>query len=88
MIEIYQITLILAIISIILEMITGTLLLYSVAFSFLIVAIFQFISDGFEVDRDLIIFSICMLVSIIFLRKTYKKKTDVKCLKDDDVNLY
>jgi membrane protein implicated in regulation of membrane protease activity len=88
MIEVYQLTLILAIIAIIIEMVTGTLLFFSIAFAFLIVAIFQFVSNGLEIDRDLIIFAISMGVSIIFLRKTYRKKTDIKHLKDDDVNIY
>jgi membrane protein implicated in regulation of membrane protease activity len=88
MIEAYQVAIILAIICIILEMFTGTLLLFSAAFSFVIVAIFQFISHGLEIDRDLIIFSISLCVSVIFLRKTYGKKSDIKRLKDDDVNIY
>ena len=88
MIEVYQITLIMAIVAIILEMFTGTLLLFSVAFSFVIVSIFQFVSNGMDLNRDLIIFSISMGVSVIFLRKTYKKKTDTSRLKDDDINLY
>ena len=87
MIDAYQITLIIAIIAIILEMLTGTLLLFSVAFSFVIVSIFQFVSNGLDINRDLIIFSISMGVSIIFLRKTYKKKTDTSRLKDDDINM-
>ena len=77
-----------AIIAIILEMFTGTLLLYSVAFSFVIVSIFQFVSNGMDLNRDLIIFAISMGISVIFLRKTYKKKTDISRLNDDDINLY
>ena len=88
MIEVYQISLILMLISITLEMFTGTLILSSVAFSFLIVAIFQYVSQGFELDRDLIIFAISMAVSMIFLRLTYKKNSDVKKLESDDVNHY
>jgi membrane protein implicated in regulation of membrane protease activity len=88
MIDAYQVAIILAFICIILEMFTGTLLLYSAAFSFVIVAIFQFVSNGLEIDRDLLIFSISLCVSVIFLRKTYGKKSDIKRLKDDDVNIY
>jgi len=88
MIDVYQITLIIAIIAIILEMLTGTLLLFSVAFSFVIVSIFQFTSNGLDLNRDLIIFAMSMGISVIFLRKTYKNKTDVSKLKDDDINLY
>jgi len=88
MIDAYQVTIIFAIICIILEMFTGTLLLFSASFSFVIVAIFQFVSEGLEIDRDLIIFSISLCVSVIFLRKTYRKKSDIKRLKEDDVNIY
>jgi hypothetical protein len=41
-----------------------------------------------DLNRDLIIFAISMGISVIFLRKTYKKKTDISRLNDDDINLY
>ena len=88
MIEIYQISIILALASIVIEMLTGTLILSAMAFSFLIVALFQYVSNGFELDRDLIIFSVSMFMSIFFLRITYKKKSDVKRLDSDDINMY
>jgi membrane protein implicated in regulation of membrane protease activity len=88
MIEIYQISIILALASIIIEMFTGTLILSAASFSFIIVAIFQYISNEFSLDRDLIIFTISMFTSIFFLRIIYRKKSDVKRLKDDDINMY
>ena len=88
MIDSYQLTLILAIILFIVEMLTGSLILFAFSFAFGIVAIVQFIQNGFVIERDLIIFIISSIVGIVFLRFTYKKKTDEKILKDDDVNLY
>ena len=88
MIDPYQLTLIVAIISFIAEMLTGSLILFAFSFAFAIVAIVQFTQSGYVIERDLIIFIVSSIVGILFLRIRYKKKTDEKILKDDDVNLY
>jgi len=88
MIDPYQLTLILAIIFFIAEMLIGSLILFAFSFAFAVVAIVQFIQSGYVIERDLIIFIASSIVCILFLRIRYKKKTDEKILKDDDVNLY
>jgi membrane protein implicated in regulation of membrane protease activity len=88
MIEIYQILIILAFITIIIEMFTGTLLFSALGFSFLVVAFIQYLFNGVAIERDLIIFAITMLTSIVVLRVVYKKKSDIQKLKSDDINLY
>jgi len=88
MIDPYQLTLIVAIIFFIAEMLTGSLILLAFSFAFGIVAIVQFTQSGYLIERDLIVFIASSIVGILFLRVRYQKKTDEKILKDDDVNLY
>jgi membrane protein implicated in regulation of membrane protease activity len=88
MIDPYQLTLIVAIIFFIAEILTGSLILFAFSFAFGVVAIVQFIQSGYLIERDLIILISSSVVGIIFLRIRYRKKTDEKILKDDDINLY
>ena len=88
MIDPYQLTLILAIIFFIAEMLTGSLILFAFSFAFAIVAIVQFTQSGYVIERDLIIFTVSSIVGILFLRVRYQKKTDEKIPKNDDVNMY
>jgi membrane protein implicated in regulation of membrane protease activity len=88
MIEPYQLTLIISIIFFIAEMLTGSLILFAFSFGFGIVSIFQFMQNGFLLERDLLILIISSTLGIFFLRIKYKKKSDEKILKDDDINHY
>ena len=88
MIDPYQLTLIVAIIFFIAEMLTGSLILFAFSFAFAIVAIVQFTQSGYVIERDLIIFTVSSIVGILFLRVRYQKKTDEKIPKNDDVNMY
>ena len=88
MIDPYQLTLIVAIIFFIAEMLTGSLILLAFSFAFAIVAIVQLTQSGYVIERDLIIFTVSSIVGILFLRVRYQKKTDEKIPKNDDVNMY
>ena len=88
MIEPYQLTLIIAITFFIVEMLTGTLILLAFSFGFGIVSILQFTQNGYLLERDLLVLIISSTLGIFFLRIKYKKKSDEKKLKDDDINHY
>ena len=63
-------------------------MIFAFSFAFGIVAIVQFTQSGYLIERDLIVFIASIIVGIVFLRIRYKKETDQKILKDDDINLY
>jgi membrane protein implicated in regulation of membrane protease activity len=86
--EAYQVALILASVFGILEVTTGTLIFLCFCFGALAVAIVQFIAGGFEPGRDLSIFSILSLISILIARRFFRKPADQTPSGDDDINQY
>jgi membrane protein implicated in regulation of membrane protease activity len=86
--EIYQITIIIAIVLAILELLTFTFILLGMAIGLLAVAMIQYATGILSWNRDIFIFCISAVVVSILFRKLYKKNTDSLELKEDDVNQY
>ena len=86
--EIYQITITVAIALVILELLTGTFVLLGFGVGAFFVGAIQFFFAGLNFNRDILCFSIISLLSIYLLRTIFKSKADQKFLAEDDINRY
>jgi membrane protein implicated in regulation of membrane protease activity len=86
--EMYQISIIAGIVLVIIELFTFTFIFLGLGIAMLAVSVVQFFFDGLSVNRDLMIFAIVSLISIVAIRKIFKKQSDQKNLLEDDVNQY
>ena len=86
--EMYQISIIAGIVLVIIELFTFTFIFTGLGIAMFAVSIAQFFFDGLSVNRDLMIFAIVSLISIVAIRKIFKKQSDQKNLLEDDVNQY
>ncbi len=86
--EYYQISLVVAFVLAMLEFTTTTFIFLGFAFGALVVALLQFVTGDLSVGRDVIVFSLSSLASIVAARRYFKKPTDQTLLDKDDINLY
>ena len=86
--EFYQITIIVGISFIIIEMFTLTYIFLGMGIASFAVALVQYLFDGLSFNRDLMIFTIVSAVVIIASRKIFKRKSDQSISAEDDVNQY
>ena len=84
----YQISLVLAFALAIAEMLTLSFILLGFGVGLVVVAAVQFATDGFSLNRDVMVFALASAVAILALRRLYKKKSDQKRLEQDDINQY
>lgn len=86
--EMYQISIIAGVVLVIIELFTFTFIFLGLGIAMFAVSVVQFLFDGLSVNRDLMIFAIVSLISIVAIRKIFKKQSDQKNLLEDDVNQY
>ena len=86
--EIYQITIIIGISFIIIEMFTLTYIFLGVGIASFAVALVQYLFDGLSFNRDLIIFTVVSVFAILLSRMIFKKKSDQSISTEDDINQY
>ena len=86
--EFYQISIIIGISFIIIEMFTLTYIFLGMGIASFAVALIQYLFDGLSVNRDLMIFSIVSVIVILASRKFFKRKSDQSVLTENDVNQY
>ena len=86
--EVYQITIIVGISFIIIEMFTLTYIFLGMGIASFAVAVFQYLFDGLSFNRDLMIFTIGSAVVILASRKIFKRKSDQSISGEEDVNQY
>lgn len=86
--EPYQISIIGAIVFGIVEMLTLTLIFLGFASGMLVVAITQFATGGYVMNRDLLLWIVASTVFVIVLRKLFKKQSDQTKLDVDDISQY
>ena len=86
--EIFQISLGIAIVLVILELITTTFIFLGFAAGFLVVGIVQFITGNLNLSRDVLVCAVVSTFAIFTFRSIFKKRTDQKKLIGDDINLY
>lgn len=85
--EFYQITIIVGISFIIIEMFTLTYIFLGMGIASFAVALVQYLFDGLSVNRDLMIFAIVSVIVILASRNIFKRKSD-QSISSDDVNQY
>lgn len=85
--EFFQITIIVGISFIIVEMFTLTYIFLGMGIASFAVALVQYLFDGLSFNRDLMIFSIVSAIVILASRKIFKRKSD-QSISTDDVNQY
>lgn len=83
----YEVALILGVVILALEMMTGVFICLSLAIGLFSVALTEFLSQNFHLERDVLIFVVVALGSFIGLRLTFRSKGDVKTARGD-VNDY
>lgn len=83
----YEVALILGVVILALEMMTGVFICLSLAIGLFSVALTEFLSQNFHLERDVLIFVVVALGSFIGLRLTFRSKGDVKTARED-VNDY
>jgi membrane protein implicated in regulation of membrane protease activity len=86
--EFYQISIIVGISFIIIEMFTLTYIFLGVGIASFAVALVQYLFDGLSFNRDLMIFAIVSVIVILASRKFFKRKSDQSISSEDDVNQY
>ena len=85
--ESYQVTIIIGISFIIIEMFTLTYIFLGMGIASFAVALVQYLFDGMSFNRDLMIFAIVSVIIIVASRKIFKRKSD-QSISIDDVNQY
>ncbi|SFV38102.1 hypothetical protein SAMN04488557_3505 [Hyphomicrobium facile] len=83
----YEMALILGVVILALEMITGVFICLSLAIGLFSVALIEFLSQNFHLERDVLIFAVVAMGAFIGLRLTFRSKGDVKTARED-VNDY
>ena len=86
--EFYQISIIVGICFIIIEMFTLTYIFLGMGIATFSVALVQYLFDGLNFNRDLMIFAIVSVIVILASRKIFKRKLDQSISGEDDVNQY
>jgi membrane protein implicated in regulation of membrane protease activity len=87
-IEPYQISVLIAIILALIELVSFTFIFIGFASGMIVTAIFEYLLGNFSWNRDLLIFSITSLLFIYFYRKYFIKNKQEEKIVDDDVNNY
>lgn len=85
--EFYQLSIIIGISLIIMEMFTLTYIFLGMGVASFAVALVQYLFDGLSLNRDLLIFALVSLMAILVSRKIFKRQSD-QSISTDDVNQY
>ena len=86
--EVHQISIIVGICFIIIEMFTLTYIFLGMGIASFAVALVQYLFDGMIFNRDLMIFAIVSAIVILASRKIFKRKLDQSVSTENDVNQY
>ena len=85
--EFYQVTIIVGISFIIIEMFTLTYIFLGMGIASFAVALVQYLFDGLSFNRDLMIFAVVSAIAILLSRKIFKRNSD-QTIPTEDVNQY
>ena len=84
----WQISLLLAVLLAIAEVLTLSFLLLGLAMGLVVVAALQFADGGFSATRDVLVFAVASLVAVVACRRIFGRRTDQQKLEQDDINRY
>ena len=83
----YQITFIVAFVLGMLELATGAFLFLGMAVGAVAVALIQWGTSGFALNRDLLVFAMVSIAAFLALRKLFARPTD-QATAEGDINQY
>lgn len=83
----YEVALILGVVILLLEMVTGVSICLSISIGLFSVALVQYLSHDFQLVRDVLIFVLVAMGTFIGLRLVFRSKGDVRTARKD-VNDY
>jgi membrane protein implicated in regulation of membrane protease activity len=86
-IDLYQWTLFLALMFVVVEMLTGTFLFLGFGMGTLPLVFIHYSTEQVDWGRDLAVFAVVSTISFFLLRKRFRNRNDTKKL-DTDVNIY
>ena len=86
--EIYQVSIIVGISLIIIEMFTLTFIFLGMGIASFAVALIQYFLGGLSLNRDVMIFAVVSAIVILASRKVFKRRSDQSISAEDDVNQY
>lgn len=86
-VELYQWTLFLALIFVVIEMLTGTFLFLGFAFGTLPLVFIHYSTEEIKLGSDLAVFSVVSAISFVLLRKFFRNRHDSKTV-GQDINQY
>jgi membrane protein implicated in regulation of membrane protease activity len=86
--DIYQISIVVAIVFAITELLTLTFIFLGMSVAMFCVATIQYFTGTFSWPREVIVFVVASVAVTLLFRKIYRNKTDQTMLKDDDINQY
>jgi len=86
--EPYQISIIVAILLGIFELLVPMLIFIGMAAGMLAVAMMQYASGSYALNRDLLLWIIVSTIFVFLFRKLFKKQSDQTKLNVDDINQY
>jgi len=84
----YQVSIIVGISFIIVEMFTLTYIFLGLGIASFAVALVQYLFDGLSFNRDVMIFAIVSVFVILASRKIFKRDSDQSISNKEDVNQY
>jgi membrane protein implicated in regulation of membrane protease activity len=84
----YKISIIIGLALATLEMLASALIFIGFSIGMLLVAVAEFIFNGFDPQRDILIFVTGSAASIAAMRTIVKRKSDMVKLVEDDINQY
>ncbi len=84
----WQISLILAFLLAIAELLTLSFGLLGMAVGMLTVAALQYWGDGLSLNRDILAFALASAAAFIAVRAVFRRRSDQRKLDQDDINQY
>jgi membrane protein implicated in regulation of membrane protease activity len=87
-VDAWQLSLVLAILLAIAELLSFSFGLLGMAVGMLAVAATQYVSGGLSMNRDVLIFALASAIAFLIFRALFKRRSDQQKLQQDDINQY
>lgn len=86
--EAWQISILLAVVLAIGELLSFSFILLGFSLGMVVVAIVQALAGGFSPTRDVLIFAVASFVAVVACRRIFGRRSDQQTLDQDDINRY
>lgn len=84
----YQISLVIAFVLAMAELLTFSFLFLGFGVAMLGVSLVQYAWGGYSFNRDVVVFAVMSLINFLVFRRLFKTRVDQKKLEDGDINQY